>query len=257
MTSNRLFIAILIAVLLAPAAHAGWEIVSESGGEPTTTFIGPGKLMTLAPDQIMILDVAAGILTFAHPEQRTYWRGTPAEFAEGAKMNEAAIERMLARELAEVPADQRAEMERKLREQVAEQTGGPAPTVTVTATDRTDTVAGHSVKHFEVRVNDQRKLDQWVAPEIRAGSLIDLDRYGEMMRTFQSTLGNSEEAALSDPDVINILKTGWPLKTIHYDQYGYPEATTVTRVKETDLPEGTFTLPPDFRRIDSDEIFGG
>lgn len=247
-----------VSLILAAAANAsaGWVFVTDSGGEKQTTTLQDDRMKFEAPDHLMIFDLKRNTIAFANPEKKTYWRGSPDEFASKAKMSEENIEEMLREQLAEVAPEKRRKIEESLRKQAARYTGGPPPTVVVTETNQTDTILGHAVRKYEIWVDGELRKEEWIAADIDVTDTFDVARFGEMMRTFQSALGHSDEAALSSPKVIRLRRTGWPLRVVEYDQYGYPDKEEVVKADEGSIPDAAFEIPDGYARLPSSEIFG-
>jgi hypothetical protein len=113
------------------------------------------------------------------------------------------------------------------------------------------------VKKYEIRMNNQLCQAYWIAKDIKVSSEFDVKRFGKMMRTFHTGFGPNKEAVMfSSPEVTDILRQGWPLRTVSYDEDGYPETTEVVEVKKTSLPDSVFQLPKDYQQIPLTALFG-
>lgn len=251
-----LFVAVVWGMMTPALSAAGWMFVSEGGGEKGITTIDDNQLKYTAPDHTMIFDLNENRITFINPQEKTFWSETPQSFAQQARMSRENIGKMLDEQLKQVPKEQRETLEKVLRQQVKPMVSGPPPQVTVQATGKTDKIAGRKVEQYLVLVNGEKKEELWIAPSISLEKDFDITRYGRMMRDFQAALGNSEEAALSEPVVMALLKKGWPLRTVMYDEYGYPETEEVVEIEEKEIPPTEFDVPKGYERMAKDQIFG-
>jgi hypothetical protein len=245
-----------IVLLTASQAAAGWVFFSDGTQEKQTTYISDNRLKFAASDQIMIFDIDANRIAFLNPDMRTYWKGAPETFAASAKLTSEDIKDMIEENLEEVPPQQWETMAENLRRQMLQQTGGPPPAVVVNLTADYETIAGYRARKHEIHINGELRQDLWIADGIEVSTEMDVEKYGQMLRTFHSTLGYNAETAFSDPKVISLYEKGWPLRTVTYDEEGYPDKTEVTQVIRKPLMADEFQAPSGYRELSSREIFG-
>jgi hypothetical protein len=243
-------------ILTASQAAAGWVFFSDGTQEQQTTYIEDNRLKFAAPDHIMIFNITTNRIAFINPDMNTYWEGAPETFAASAKLTSEDIEDMIEENLEEVPPQEQEVMAESLRRQMLRQTGGPPPTVIVNPTPAFETIAGYRARKHEIHINGELRQELWIADGIEVSTEFDVDEYGRMLRTFHSTLGFNVETAFSDPNVIALYKKGWPLRTVTYDEEGYPDKTEVTDVVRKPLMGTVFEVPSNYRELSSKEIFG-
>ena len=241
---------------LTSQAAAGWIFHSDGDQEQQTTYIEDNRLKFAAPDHIMIYDVADNQIAFLNPDMKTYWKGAPETFAASAKLTSEDIKDMIEENLEEVPPQEQETMAENLRRQMLRQTGGPPPTVAVNVTPAYETIAGYRARKHEIHINGELRQEMWIADAIEVSTEFDVEQYGEMLRTFHSTLGYNVETAFSHPNIIALYKKGWPLRTVTYDEEGYPDKTEVVNVVRKPLMASEFEIPSNYRKLSSEEIFG-
>ena len=242
---------------IASDALGGWTFAENSEGDTQTSYIQNNKMKFVAPDHIMIYDLDKNMICFANPKEKSFWSGTPEAFSAQAKKEMQQIHKTIDRQLAKVPAAQRETFRRSILRDIKKQAPAPPAKITVKATDQSAKVAGYTVKKYEIWMNDQIRQAYWIAKDVRVSSEFDVKRFGKMMRSFHTgPEQNSDEAIFSSPEVTDILRWGWPLRTVSYDEDGYPETTEVVRVKKTSLPDSVFQLPKDYQRIPVAALFG-
>lgn len=243
-------------LLTANQAAAGWIIFFKEDNEQRTTRIQNNQLKFEAPDYATIFDAAKNQIVFIHPDVKTYWKGSPETFAASARLTAQDIQDMIAEKLEAAPPQAKKDMARNLRRQMLQQTGGPPPTVTVKPASSYETIAGHRAQKHEIHINGELRQELWIAESVKASAEFDVDQYGRMLRVLNSTLGSNEEIGFSDPKAISLLKKGWPLRTVTYDDEGYPDKTQAVEVIQKTLPATEFQPPSDYRALSSEEFFG-
>ncbi len=254
MKTKIFFLAILFAGATSQG-FAGWVFVQDSEGERQTWHIQDNQIKFAAPDHVMIFDVNRNMLCFANSREKTYWQGTPDEFSTQARKDMKNLDKIVDQQLAGMPASQRNPFKQSIHEQMRRQTADSPVRVTVRDSGASATVAGYKVRKYEIRVNNEIRQEQWIAGDIQVSQTLDVARFGKMMRTFQGRLGG-EDAALSSPEVISLLKKGWPLRKVDYDDEGYREVEDVTKVEKKKIPGSAFAPPAGYRRISLADIFG-
>ncbi len=245
----------LCAMTASPAA-AGWVFYADGTQEKQTTYIEDNRLKFTALDHTMIFYVDDNQIAFLNPDMTTYWKGAPETFAASAKLTSDDIRDLIEENLEQVPPQQQEAMAEDIRRQMLQQTGGPPPTVEVKLTTAYETIAGYRARKHEIHINGELRRELWIADRIKVSTEFDVDQYGRMLRTFHSTLGYNVETAFSRPEVIALYKKGWPLRTVTYDDEGYPDRTQVTEVVRKPLTAETFQIPSDYEALSSKEIFG-
>ncbi len=245
-----------LCMAMASQAAAGWVFITDGIQEKQITFIEDNRLKFAAPDHVMIFDINDNRITFLNPDMETYWGGAPETFAASAKLTFEDIEDMIEKNLEEVPPQEQEAMAESLRRQMRQQTGGTPPVVHVTPTDTEETIAGYRTRKYRIQVNGELRQEMWIADGIEVSTEFDIDAYGRMLRTFHSTLGSNTETAFSDPEVIALYKKGWPLRTINYDEEGYPDKTEVINIARKPLMASEFEIPSNYRELSSKEMFG-
>ncbi|MDM8524648.1 DUF4412 domain-containing protein [Desulfococcaceae bacterium HSG8] len=254
----RALLLILFFLTIASGASAGWIFVENSEGDRQTKYLQDNKMKFVAPDHIMIFDLDKNRIVFANPKEKNYWLGAPENFAAQARENIRNMDKMLEKQLAQVPVAQRENFKRAIVQQIKKQYNRQPPVLEVRSTDQSDKIAGYKVRKYEVLFNGQVRQEQWIAEDIRVNHDLNVERFGKMMRAFHAGSGRgSEDAALSSPRVTDLMKKGWPLRIVDYDEDGYPETDEVIRVEKKSLPSSTFDFIKKYRKMSMTELFGG
>jgi hypothetical protein len=243
-------------LIFAETAFGGWVFVESSEGDTQTRYIQDNRMKIDAADHIIIFDLNKNLISFANPKEKTYWSGSPQEFAAQAGNLIRNIDKTLERQLANIPPPQREAFKRTLLQQVRKQVSETPPRVEVKTADQSGKIAGYDAEKYEILFNGLPRQDQWIAKGIDIRKSFDIKRFGEMMRVFHSGSGpGSDDASLASPQVIALLNKGWPLRVVDYDEDGYPETDEVVKVENKTLPESVFTLPKQYRKMSMTNIF--
>lgn len=259
----RIFILAILLSLSASGAFAGWEFVENSKGDDgqsdtQTSCIQDNRMKFVAPDYIMIVDVNKNTISYADTKRKAYWTGTPEEFAAQAQKNMENMDRMMEKQLSQLPINQREQVRQSLVQEMSRRFQTPPSKIEVKAAKQNDKIAGHEVTKYEVMMNGQLRQELWIAEDVKVSKDLDIKKFGNMMKSFQSPFGrNDQDAALSSPEVMEVISKGWPLRKVDYDEDGYREQDEVVKLENKSLSDAVFALPAGYREMPMSELFGG
>ncbi|QTA89069.1 DUF4412 domain-containing protein [Desulfonema magnum] len=255
----RIFLLTVLFLGITSGAFAGWVFVEKSQGDTHTSYLQDNRMKFVAGDHLIIFDLDKNKICFADPKKKTYWMGSPEEFAAQTRKSMENIDKMMEKQLAKLPPAQREKMKSTILQQMKKHADAPLPKVEVRATDQSGKIAGYEVRKYEILFNGQLRQDQWIAKDIMVDKEVDMKRFGKMMKTFHAGIGRSaEDIAMASPKVTELMSLkGWPLKKTDYDEEGYPETDEVIKVEKKSLPPSTFDIPKGYRKLSMSEIFNG
>lgn len=244
-------------LLLAADASAGWVFTENSEGDKQTTYIQDNKMKFAAADQIIIFDLDKNLISFGNPKDKSYWIGTPDEFAAQTRNNMETVGQTVERQLSDVPAGQRLAFKQSIASEMRKQVSTPPPSVEVKESDRISVMKGYNVRKYDILFNGTLRQEQWIAEDIRVDKEFNVKRFGKMLSSFHAGLGQgNDDLALSSPPVTDMLTRGWPLKKTDYDEDGYPESDEVIKIEKTSVPASAFEIPANWRKLSLSDIFG-
>jgi hypothetical protein len=250
--------ALALLLLLAPAAHAGWVVLDESGDQ---TLISRGRLK-LAPQKAaghsMVIDVGQARMWIADAGRRVYWEGTVEEYCEAMRGTMAEIDKQMAEAMKNMPPAQREQMQQMMRQMGRGGGAGPAPTVTIERTGDTETIAGLPTRKYRVLADGKLHQELWLTTDTALLRELELgrasDTFGRMFGCMAG-MGGGERVETS-AEYRGIYAQGWPLKAIHHAEGKGGARSTVARVEQRDIPDREFAAPAGFRAVPLSEIFG-
>ena len=243
--------------LMVSAAQAGTVLETLSrdltNGEESVakTYAQSGKL------RIDTGDTQDGVVIFRDdtiymidPQEKSYIVMDRAGMKRMAEQINPALQ-MLQQQLANMPPEQRAQLEQMLGQKMPG--SGKAPKREIRKTSRTATVSGHSCTYAEVVQDGALVAEMCVAPAtgLKAGKeLYDVGvKVGAMVKEMLEGLDASflQEMAQSGLDDLERLG-GLPLLTRTFESGKAVEETTVTSIRSETLAESLFDVPSGYRR---------
>ncbi len=197
----------------------------------------------------MIMDLANNQVVFVDYFEKSFWSGTPGQYSRLAKQSMEAIGKVIEEKLSAV-------LDEGEDEKVSEEEKDKAsPDIKIVSTGETETIAGYKTVKHEIRVTSKRIQEQWIASKIRFNGDFDVKQYGRMMNEFYSAFDDEQTSFLYSPEVIDLLKKGWPLRILEYEEDGETRLKQVIDVKKTDLDEKTFRPPDTFTEKTLEDVF--
>lgn len=187
------------------------------------------------------------LLWMIDPDARTYREMTQADMAATAKQVNSAMEEMK-KQMAEMPPEQRAMMEKMMGKMGAMGTETQAP-VEFRKVASGEKVGSWVTDKYEATRNGQKVAEMWVAP------LSAVKIKPEEMQVMEALTKFFEEGlkqfmpGIAMPSTPGGAKNGIPVKTVQYSN-GAPSGITVVKTIETkELPPKTFEIPDGFQKL--------
>ncbi len=235
---------------------AGWVFVEDSDGENRITYIQKNRVKLDAPDQAIYMDLNQNRLTILDPERKVYWSGEPQLFESRIRESQADVEKALTEDFMEAAGGEDEVVKEALAD-IKQKTSENAIDVNIQKTDKTEKLAGYDAVKYEIRIDGKLKQEQWISEDMDITGDLDVEKFGEMMRGFQSGLGASPETlALSSEAGVSLLKKGWPLKTVDYRTDIDTRTDKTVKVRKGDIESEVFEIPSDYKEISLEELFG-
>jgi outer membrane murein-binding lipoprotein Lpp len=200
-----------------------------------------------SPANEVIFRADRELMWFVDHEDKTYRQIDRAAIeAFAAKMNEAMAK--MKEQLAGLPPEQRAMLEKNLPGMMPAAAAKPAPAVEYRKTSETKSISGFDCTKYE-RVEDGR-VDEllWVAPNAAIGlSAEDQAVFGKMSEFTQkmlSAMGPAVAAEAGDEFAAVSKLGGWPILTQDLDDQGKVEdETLVESITHEKLADSVFEVP--------------
>lgn len=114
----KMFVCVVFITMAVSDCFGGW-IFTEKGEEGAkTSYIQDNKIKIVEPDQIQIFDLNNNTIIIANPNQKSFWSGTPEEFADYGKKSLENIKESIDQEMAWMPTKQRESFKEDMLEQI-------------------------------------------------------------------------------------------------------------------------------------------
>lgn len=233
-----------LTLLFASDLFAGWVFVSETGGN-AGTYVQDNKIKFEAPDQSLTFDVNKNTIVVADTKEKTYWSGTPEEFGKQARKGVESIEKIIAIS------------EKEKQALLGDNKSGEPVEVKVKGPWKSGKISGYATQKYEIFVNGKLRAEKWIAGDIDVGKELDVKRFAEMMRKFQSGFGkDAETAAMWSPKITALLEKGWPLATVDYRSDIDKHVEKTAKVEQKKVSDSVFNPPAGFKNVSFMAIFG-
>jgi hypothetical protein len=259
---KRITIAVLGLTLAvgAMAARAG-VYVETVDRNLTTGTTGPAQKMYVQGGNGRFVDgeglvtiIRNGTLTMIDDRKKTYSNFDKATMEKLGKSVTAAMEQMK-EQLAQLPPEQRAQVEQMLNAKMPGMAGGGKQwTVEAQDTGRTDTVDGRKCRLWDIKRNGELDEQLCVVP---FSALPGKENFQEVFASFARVF---EEMAKSVPMLTGIMSTefdaqtkvnGFPVRTRPYENGKLAPEEQVMRVwREEAIPAAMFEVPAGYRKED-------
>ena len=191
----------------------------------------------------VIMDVDQGTSLMVIPGQKKYIEWTKADMKELTdKMS--AMQKQMKDRIAELPPEQRKQMEAMMKS--LPDTGSAAPQPQVHALGKTQTINGMQTNAYEVRVGDESALG-WVTKDQK-----DLQHTFKNLREGEAKMmshnpGKGIQAALAD--------NGLPIRVQKVDKDEY-RVEELVEVQRTPMSADLFSVPAGFEKTTPQQMMG-
>ena len=249
---QRVIYKILFLLLLLPLKiYAGWYITEESHdqfGNKTYSaiFIQDSLIRYDRPTSVSIINMNRKQITLIFSQHQAYWQGTVTDLQQTT--TEMAKEQLV-KLLAYAPQKDKPRI-RKAIAAINHPGGMPAdtlpnlPQITIRKTGKTDTLLGYPVNEYNIVIDSNLRQTVWVTSHIVP---LPAKKIKQLMMLNRALSPFAIENSLShSSSYFHLLSNGYILKSINYTPNGGQTVTTVTRIKETQIPEAIFQVPPGY-----------
>jgi hypothetical protein len=248
---------LVLAVSISPAvAEAGWVVqlrntVVKSNGErqepeTATMYVSRGKVRTVQPSSITIIDYNKGRFTLLNPERDFFWSGTVDEYVQEVQRNRknTAAQRFGGGPAAQLDATQVDDSK--------------LPAITVRKLGPGGKIAGHETVKYQVESDGELFQELWVADDVNFSADLDQKKFFDyQQKTSGFRLGKaaaSMRASYRSKELREIYEKGLVLQTITHHVAGKFERVT-TEVQRSEIPEKDFEVPDHYRRVRLADVF--
>ena len=221
-------IVMVLMLILAGSAWAGWVIQETMDGGETTLYFHNNQMKVEADGMVQLFNLKTQKLAMINPAVKCYWQGEVSEIKN-------SIQSAMEESLKALPKEQR-EAARKMM-QANNPSVGENQNIQVHDTGKTETIAGYKAQKYEVMVNGELKEELWLAPKLNLSGEIDFEKLGNMMEAF--SMDNMEDAYEFDPKVMALYKKGYPVKRVTHQGEG-PMVELVVKAVKKSLSDSQF-----------------
>ncbi len=259
MLRRTVFAAVVAIVVLASTAYAGMIIKSTSKvygphqlSAETTLYLGAGKLRMDTTDssgrkQIVIFRKDKQLFWVINPAKGTYAEITKAQLHQ-MKQRMEEMKRQMKEAMKNMPPEQRAMMEKMMKERMPSMNQEKAPPVVYRKVGR-DRVGAWQCTKYEGVVHGTKTEDVWVTPfSVVKVTPSDLETLKEMGDFFSELSSGTSSSALEDVGKWEKTFKGFPVKNVSYEKGKRVYEDQIEEVKRSTLSQKVFELPQGLRK---------
>ncbi|GHV00957.1 hypothetical protein AGMMS49521_0080 [Campylobacterota bacterium] len=229
--------------LTCAASHAGWaieETTKYAGGDifVSRASIDSNRYKTQSNGEALIINLKNGTIYFVHDRKKSYYGGsltTVINALNGAKMSEMSGEDILADTHPLIDENE--------------------PAVTVIKTGEKLNQAGFNAEKYQVLSSGELRKELFLAQKITVNSEIDSRALAEVMLHLSGVNNPNPQKfiELSD-EYVNLLKNGYPIRTLEYDPSGDLILTEVTAAAKQTFTNDDFLPPKEYKKLTTAEF---
>lgn len=240
-------------LLLGANAYAGWIFVEKkTNSKGMTTFdtivVQNNKMRSGSKEATYIYDLNAQRITVMNNFYKTYWSGTPEAYKNGVIEGLKAQMEVIVNKL---PKDKQGAARQRLEGVLAgmqnpDQLNTKESPVTVKKVIDKITVLGYNTQRYELWIEGKKKLAVWISEKISIQNDFNLLKFNLLM---QKLMANNPKLSIkSSSEYIDVLKKGYPLKTIEYQGNGEVNGEVVM-AKKANFPSSVFAPDASYKMV--------
>ena len=168
------------------------------------------------------------------------------------------MEKMMEQALANVPPEQRAMVEKMMKQRMPQMAGShvaetKAPKTDFRETNRDDTINGYDCVYYEAYKNDQKENEYCVASwsELDASDNVQesFANMAKFMESFIEQISRMSPVEM-DSNPFSFMKemNGFPVLTRQYSKGKISEEITLSSITEKDIPDSVFQMPQGYNK---------
>ncbi|MDR3162822.1 MAG: hypothetical protein LBT81_03055 [Helicobacteraceae bacterium] len=223
---------ILPLLLSAVALNGGWainEITRYAGSEEfkSEIFIDKGRYKSKSGDETMIIDMNGRKIYFMYESKKRYWGGKA----------EAVIGDIFKNSVTEMSGDA----------EVGHTSINEKSIIEIVKTGENITIDGFEGIGYQVLVDGELKKEIYIAPKLTANGEIDPKDLSTIMLLLSGVeVASAGVIAEISDEYINLMRQGYPIRTIEYDPSGDPILTEVVKARQRNFSLDEFSPPKNF-----------
>jgi hypothetical protein len=214
------------------ALNGGWainEITRYAGSEEfkSEIFIDKGRYKSKSGDETMIIDMNGRKIYFMYESKKRYWGGKA----------EAVIGDIFKNSVTEMSGDA----------EVGHTSINEKSIIEIVKTGENITIDGFEGIGYQVLVDGELKKEIYIAPKLTANGEIDPKDLSTIMLLLSGVeVASAGVIAEISDEYINLMRQGYPIRTIEYDPSGDPILTEVVKARQRNFSLDEFSPPKNF-----------
>ncbi|GHV59120.1 hypothetical protein FACS1894103_1880 [Campylobacterota bacterium] len=221
---------------------AGWvidEVTRYAGGDEfrSQIFIDRNRYKSQNEDETLIIDMAKDTIYFVYDRDKRYFGG-----------KRAAVFR-------ELRSNLRSEMAEDDAAQNPNDTIGDEAIIQILKTGEALKQAGFEGEKYQIVMDGELRKEIFVARTLTANSEIDPLKLSKTMLRLSGSDDESVQFVEVSSGYVELMKQGYPIRTIEYDPSGGLILTDVIKAEKRTFKADEFLPPKEYKQMKADEIY--
>ncbi len=253
MKTQKHLSALTILLLISVQLMAGWVITSERDEgfgikEIETIYIQDDKFKTATENDIVILNFKTEVIYLINPINQSYWSGTLSEF-KTSMVNRIKSKMQNVIAIEKVPAEHR-EMYEKMYQEIIDKIENEeintGTDLEVKETSDNMNIIGYSADKYQFWQEGILREDIWIAEKLKISDELNFEKFKQLFMSFTNVA--PERSVEGSPKYLELVETGYPIKTVEYKE-NFKIVTTATNIEKKQIADSEFLPPSDYNEI--------
>ncbi len=263
---KRFGLTLILVVFSLHAVFAGWVVTqlsydSDEGrdaGKTEKIYLQDNRMKIVQEGMQVVFDNNTGQFMLINSSKKTYWQGSLQDYHD--QLSELFM-KTLETQLERVPEEKR-EATRTMYENMLEQMIDPGKgfeqnlqqmSLTINETGATEQIANVPNILYSVQVNGVKRQELWLPKKNRIANEFDMKTYQQKFTGFTQQGISEENAWMLKPEYQQLLKEGFPMKTVTFKS-GYESIVEVVDIEKEEMDEAFFKAPEGFTKGTLEEL---
>lgn len=204
------------------------------------------KFYDSGQDIATVFNLDKGEMIYINYSEKSYTVTTPEELVQFFKQLQDDIDKQIKNDLAKLPEQQRAKVEKELKKKGFMQNESGPVEIEIKDTGRTDSISGYKCKYFEIYKNEKLDEELCLSNELDYKDDVNIRKLSAFMNDFKKigkNLGN-DIVIDNEQDFLELFeKNGYPLKTSDHSVNGSVFVEEIKSVDKKEISKSEFYPP--------------
>lgn len=263
---KRIGLTLVSVIFSLHVGFAGWVVTqvsydSDEGkdhGKTEKIYLQDNRMKIVQEGMQVVFDNNTGLFMLISTAKKTYWQGSLKDYHD--QLSELFM-KTLEVQLERVPEEKR-EATRTMYKNMLEQMIDPGKgfeqnlqqmSLNIKETGETEPIANVPNILYSIHVNGVKKQELWLPKKNKVADEFDMETYQKKFTGFTQQGISEENAWMLKPEYQQVLKEGFPMKTVTFKS-GYESIVEVLDIEKEEMDEAFFKAPEGFTKGTLEEL---